>query len=107
MVRAYGRHHNRKKSVELEWILETGATAHMTLEGVFQLDAWRWAASDMEESCRLKALVTSWFRAMKETHPELYCGWLAQNLDERLTWGNFGYPREAGNTSVCFNLYYF
>jgi len=19
-----------------------------------------------------------------------------------LTWGNFGYPREAGNTSVCF-----
>jgi len=24
-----------------------------------------------------------------------------------VTWGNFGYPREAGNTSVCFNLYYF
>jgi len=24
-----------------------------------------------------------------------------------VTWGNFGYPREAGNISVCFNLYYF
>jgi len=24
-----------------------------------------------------------------------------------ITWGNFGYPREAGNTSVCFNPYYF
>jgi len=24
-----------------------------------------------------------------------------------ITWGNFGYPREAGNTSVCFNLYFF
>jgi len=23
-----------------------------------------------------------------------------------LTWGNFGYPREAGNTSVCFNFYF-
>jgi len=23
------------------------------------------------------------------------------------TWGNFGYTSEVGNTSVCFNLYYF
>jgi len=29
--------------------------------------------------------------------------WVAE---EDLTWGNFGYPREAGNTSVCFNLYF-
>jgi len=25
----------------------------------------------------------------------------------QITWGNFSYPREVGNTSVCFNLYYF
>jgi len=23
-----------------------------------------------------------------------------------VTWGNFGYPREAGNTSVCFKMAY-
>jgi len=33
--------------------------------------------------------------------------WLTLQTPPQVTWGNFGYPREAGNTSVCFNLYYF
>jgi len=30
----------------------------------------------------------------------------SMKIKKIVTWGNFGYPREAGNTSVCFNFYF-